>query len=448
MYGLGNFGKGFFYYSLGAYLAFFYVDVLSLDPGLMALALAVPYGVWNAVNDPLVGMISDRLKTPWGRRVPLIAVGAPLTALLFWLIWSPRVVLGDASSSSLFIFLMVTLALFDFALTAVTAGYEALFPELFDDLSSRSEASLYRELFALLGVVAGFAVFPLLRSALSPFVGALEAWSYSALILSAASLASILASLIACRERAGASAAQMQPGLLESLKLTLTNRAYLAFLGANVVVFFLWSWIPSMIPFYVKYVLRAGDEVNALILGSMLLSAVAWWPVMRRILLRVGSKTSFTLSAVLFVLALQPLLLASSAEQVAALMVLVGAGNAGLQLVRMLLLSNVVDQEWVEKGYRREGTYIGTMIFFERLMYIVQGALLAALLGSIGYAPDAPPTPLLTFGVRASVTLIPLACLIPLLASLAFYPIGKREEELITKASRELWLKKQVTSQR
>ncbi|MCX8180987.1 MAG: MFS transporter [Thermofilaceae archaeon] len=431
VYGLGNFGKGFFYYSVGAYLSFFYVDVLGLKPEYLAWALSIPYGLWNAVNDPLIGVLSDRLRTRWGRRVPLIAFGALLTALCFWLIWSPHVLISEFSQQSLFIFLVIVLASFDLSLTAVTSGYEALFPEMFEDLAERSEASLYREMFALLGVISGFAVFPLLKSALSSSAGELGAWSQASLILCSVSLATILVSLLACREKNWSLTAGNQPSLIEAFKLTLTNKAYLAFLGADVVVFFLWSWIPSMIPFFVKYVLMGGDEVNALMLGAMLLSAIAWWPLLRKFTLKTGSKTTFMVSAAVFVLSLQPLLFTSTLEQVLVLMFLVGAGNAGLQLVRMICLSNVIDEEWLKKGYRREGAYIGTMIFFERLMYIVQGWLLALLLNAFGYVPNVPQTPSVAFGIRVSVTLIPLATLLFLLVSMTFYPIGRREEQLI-----------------
>ncbi|MEM1509788.1 MAG: MFS transporter [Thermofilaceae archaeon] len=438
IYGLGNFGKGFFYYSVGAYLAFYYVDLLGLKPEYLAWALSIPYGVWNAVNDPLIGYISDRLKTPWGRRVPLVAVGAPLTALTFWLIWTPHIFLWEAHQQNLFVFLAIVLALFDFSLTMLTAGYESLFPEMFEDLAERSEASMFREFFALMGVIAGFVLFPLLRSFFSTSTGELSAWSQASLVLSFVSLATILLSLPACKEKKAESASQMQPSLVKALRMTLTNKAYLSFLGADIIVFFLWSWVPSMIPFFVKYVLQGGDEVNALLLGSMLLSAIAWWPLLRKLTLKVGSKSMFIASAIVFILALQPLLFTSAAEQVVALMLIVGAGNAGLQLVRMLCLSNVIDQEWLEKGYRREGAYIGTMIFFERLMYIAQGSLFALLFSLIGYAPGVSPTLPVTFGIRVSVTLVPLATLIPFLAFMKVFPIDRQQEETILAKRKKL----------
>jgi len=440
-YGLGNFGKAFFYYSVGAYIVFFYVDVVGLDPNLMAVALSIPYGIWNAVNDPLIGFISDRLRTRWGRRIPLIIVGAPLTLLFFWLLWSPGIIAAK-SSTVLFYYLMFSLAFFDLFLTMLTTGYEALFPEMFEDLKERSEASLYRELFALLGVITGFALFPYVRSIFSGFLDVLNAWSFSSLVLGGIGALTIFISLLGCRERKEFYEIDKPLGLVEMVKLTLGNRTFLAFLGADIVIFFLWSWVPAMIPFYTKYVLKGGEEANALILGVMLLSAIFWWPLLRKITLKVGSKKMFILSTIIFVLSLQPLLLLNDLNLILLAMVLVGCGNAGIQLVRSICLSDVIDEDELRTGVRREGAYIGTMIFFERLMYILLGVVSAYLFKAIGYTPDIPPTPSVEMGFRASVSLIPLLALSAFLVFMKFYPIGAEEAERITREKLKLHAEK------
>lgn len=435
-YGLGNFGKAFFYYSVGAYIVFFYVDVVGLDPNLMAVALSIPYGIWNAVNDPLMGFISDRLRTRWGRRIPLIIVGAPLTLLFFWLLWSPWII--GKSDTIIFYYLMFSLAFFDLFLTMLTTGYEALFPEMFEDLKERSEASLYRELFALLGVITGFALFPYVRSVFSAFLDVLNAWSFSSLMLGGIGALTIFISLLGCRERKEFYEVDKPLDLIEMVKLTLGNRTFLAFLGADIVIFFLWSWVPAMIPFYTKYVLKGGEELNALILGVMLLSAIFWWPFLRKITLKVGSKRMFIISTVIFVLSLQPLLLLSDLNLILLAMMFVGCGNAGIQLVRSICLSDVIDEDELKTGVRREGAYIGTMIFFERLMYILLGVISAYLFEVIGYTPDMSPTPSVETGFRASVSLIPLLALFAFLVFMKFYPIGVKEAERITKEKLKL----------
>ena len=88
-YSAGNLGVSLFFNTTQTWLIFFYVDVVRLDARLVGLAFALAYGVWNAVNDPLVGALSDRTRSRWGRRVPYIALGTPALLVLFFLVWSP-----------------------------------------------------------------------------------------------------------------------------------------------------------------------------------------------------------------------------------------------------------------------------------------------------------------------------------------------------------------------
>ncbi len=103
---MGNLGQALFFNTVQTFLLFFYTDVVRLDPQLVGLGFAISYGVWNAVNDPLIGMVSDRTRTRWGRRIPYIAVGTLLTFLLFIPVWSPPLggkPLTDPSHMGLFL---------------------------------------------------------------------------------------------------------------------------------------------------------------------------------------------------------------------------------------------------------------------------------------------------------------------------------------------------------
>ena len=85
-YASGQLGLTLVSESFGTYLAFFYLERLGLSAALYALARTV-YALWDAVNDPLFGHLSDRTKTPWGRRRPWLLLGVPLFLLAYLLVF-------------------------------------------------------------------------------------------------------------------------------------------------------------------------------------------------------------------------------------------------------------------------------------------------------------------------------------------------------------------------
>ncbi len=244
-YGIGNLGQALFFNTVQTFLIFFYTDVVRLDPGLVGLAFAISYGVWNAINDPLVGVLSDRTRTRWGRRIPYIALGTPLTFILFVLIWSPPLggsPLTNPSHMGIFVYFAVIIALFDLAYTAVSVTYTALFPEAFEDLEERTEVSIYRQVAAMIGTALGLAITPVIVGALSERFGDLGGWTGAGLILGLVGGGAFGFSLLGSRERKESSAEEALP-LTAAFKETFTNRSFLAFVGANLMICYVWSWL-------------------------------------------------------------------------------------------------------------------------------------------------------------------------------------------------------------
>jgi len=203
-YGVGNLGQALFFNTVQTFLIFFYTDVVRLDPRLVGLAFAISYGVWNAINDPLIGVLSDRTRTRWGRRIPYIALGAPLTFLLFVLVWSPPLgghPLTNPSHMGIFVYFATIIALFDLAYTAVTVTYTAIFPEAFEDLKERTEVSIYRQVAAMIGTALGLAIMPVLVGALSGPFGDLGGWTGAGVILGLIGGGAFGVSLLGSRER-------------------------------------------------------------------------------------------------------------------------------------------------------------------------------------------------------------------------------------------------------
>ena len=146
-YGIGNLGVALLYHWVGTFLIYFYVNEVRLDSSLVGLGFLLAYGVWNAVNDPIAGYISDRTCTRWGRRIPYVLFFTPLMMLFFVLIWCPPV--GGAPLQSpyntwIFLYFVVITGFFELFYTFVNVGWNSLFPEMFQELKERAEVSMYR----------------------------------------------------------------------------------------------------------------------------------------------------------------------------------------------------------------------------------------------------------------------------------------------------------------
>jgi GPH family glycoside/pentoside/hexuronide:cation symporter len=433
-YGVGNLGQALFFNSVQTFLIFFYTDTVRLDPKLVGLAFAISYGVWNAINDPLVGVLSDRTRSRWGRRVPYIAIGTPLTILLFALVWAPPLggrPLSDPSSIPIFLYFAVIIALFDLAYTAVSVAYTALFPEAFEGLQERTEVSIYRQVAAMVGTALGVAIMPVLVGALSGRFGDLGGWRGAGLILGLVGGAAFAFSLLGSKERKASSAEKPLP-IMAAFKQTFTNRSFLAFAGANLMICYIWSWLSAMVPFFTKYVLGVPGEQVSLILVGMFITSMACYPLWRKVALRLGAKGTLAAAVTWFVACMSLVLFVRNLPQAFMMMLLVGAGNSGITLVRDIVLSDVIDEDELRTGQRREGSYFGVNAFVERLVMVLIGGSTGLVLALSGYHAGLTAQPSsVALGIRLGMSLLPAVALGIFLAVLHFYPLNKeRVQEL------------------
>ena len=155
-YSLGNLGCSIPYQAVGAVLLFFYVDIQKLSPVWAAMVMT-GYAIYNAINNPVMGFLSDRTKTRWGRRIPYILFGTIPYAIFFTLLFLVPFD-GQRNPISLLIWFIVGLFLFETTATVVQTAYYSLLPEMFAEYQARTSVAVRMNIFMTVGLIIGAAL--------------------------------------------------------------------------------------------------------------------------------------------------------------------------------------------------------------------------------------------------------------------------------------------------
>ena len=153
-FGMGDMGAGLTANLIAFSFLIFLTSAAGMRPGVAGLVLAVGK-VWDAVNDPIVGYLSDRTETRWGRRYPWIVAGAIPFGITFFLMW---IVPGISSQTGLFWYYVLISVAFQVFYTMVNLPYTTLTAELTKDYDERTELTAFRLGSSLFGAILALAL--------------------------------------------------------------------------------------------------------------------------------------------------------------------------------------------------------------------------------------------------------------------------------------------------
>ena len=147
-YGMGDVGCNFSWMFVGNFLMIFYTDVFGIGMGAVA-GLMLFSRFWDAINDPVIGGLSDKTYTRWGRYRPWLLIAAPLTALILVLtFWAHP----DWTDTSKIVYMAVTYCLLVLGYTCVNIPYGTLCGAMTQNIEERAKINTFRSVSAMIAI--------------------------------------------------------------------------------------------------------------------------------------------------------------------------------------------------------------------------------------------------------------------------------------------------------
>lgn len=391
-YGAGDlYGGGAFFIVSTLYLIFL-TDVVGIRPALAGVIVLIARG-WDAVSDPLMGMISDRTRSRWGRRRPYFLVGIPFIVLSFFLLWYPA---GFAAEWAKFAYALASYLFFSTVITMVMIPYNALASELTLDYGERSRLTVFRMAFSEVSTII-CALLPLMiiDAAANRAVG----YPLMGLIFGLFFALPYLATFFTTWERPEFSK-RTTPGDLRSFLEPFRIRTFRVFILMFLFALAAMDIVLSIIVFFVTYHLGVPEITNYL-LGTLLIVQLALLPAYYALSRRIGKRGAFMVGGFIWAGAMVLSLLLRPGLPVWVYFVfaaLVGSGTGGVIVMAYAIFPDIPDVDELVSGRRREGIFAGVLTFLRKLT----GAFAIFLVGqAIDLAGYTSPVETIEAGVSA-----------------------------------------------
>ena len=416
-YGLGDTASNLYFQMFINFLLFFYTDVFGISAAAAGTMLMLSR-FWDAVNDPLMGIISDRTNTRWGKFRPyLVWVSIPIGVIGVLTFMTP-----DLSVQGKIVYAYITYTLMMMAYTAINIPYSALMGVLSPNTAERTSVSTYRFVLAFIGafMVQGLTL-PLVRF----FGGGDQAvgFPFTMAVYGVLAAGLFYVTFRTTRERVQPPRGQ-STALKSDLRDLTRNRPWMVLLGMSIASLAYAIIRTGSIMYYFKYYM--GDENRAALFMVTGTAAVIAGVACTQVLARRFGKKRLYIFAMGASSVLTCLFYFVPREQVGLIF--------ALNIVTMLVMAPQAPLIWAmyadtadysewKNGRRATGLVFSAATFAQKFGIALGGGAAGWLLALFGFVANTEQSPETLRGIRLMMSFIPAVCSVAATIAALFYEL-------------------------
>jgi len=449
IYGSGDWGLASWGTLRQIFYAIFLTDVVGLEARMASFAALIGV-IWDAINDPLVGMLSDRVDSRFGRRRPFLLIFSipfGFAFLLMW--WAPP----WKTQMALMLHISAAYIISDTLQTLVAVPFYTLTPEMTPDYDERTELTSYRMFFNLLASLILAVSAPMIKN-LAIQNGFTPAQSYLIIAGLFGGLGTLpfLIIFFFVKER-HPQPSKKTPSLKDISQTVWDNIPFRFATGLYMLNWMTVDLVALMLPFFLTYWIASGNltakipvfgepvALESVVLGLMFITAVIAIPLWNWLSQRTSKRMAYLLGMGFWAV-VQLLIIFIQPHQINLILILTILAGISISTAHVLpeaIFPDVIEWEELRTRKRHEGVYYGTKNFLRKLTGAISIFTALQILGWFGY--QTPPPGITTFQ-QSPATLQAIRFLTGPLGSLLlfsamivawFYPLTREKHNRIRK---------------
>ncbi len=410
-FGIGAIGKDAVCNLVGAFLMLYFTDTLYLAPAFVGILFFVAR-IWDAVNDPMMGMVVDNTHTKYGKFRIWLVIGTLINSIIFLLLFYSF----DLKGTALYVYVSVMYILYGMTYTVMDVPYWSWLPNLTNDPREREKVSVIPRFFASL---AGFSIatFGLyIINGLNKMAGQKDyseiGYTIFAIIIAVIFIVTIAITVFNVKEQSTLGEKAQKTNLKDAFKVIFKNDQLLAFIGLLLTFNLCTQIAKSFAVYYFKVV--CGNEYLYSIFGFAIVAEMLGLICFPKIAEKISREKVYTMACVLPIVGFILLAAFGYVAPTNAVLVAISCAfiffGSGLSLgVTTCCIADVIDYGEVKFGTRNESVTCSAQTFLMKAAMAAAGGLTGVGLQIVGYnAKAATQSAGTILGIRILMIVVPI----------------------------------------